>query len=175
MLPPPLMLRLSTIALLALAAHVLAPSGVSAQTDCVCGVGQAAAELASEDPNISFSDAMSVMSAMRAQQAEEALETPDRHAIQGIVRRLARQTSGAEGTSILWCFHSDDPRCAPAAPADPTHRVTLRTPFTIPQVVSVRVPPAIRWREFLEERSTREAQASSGLELARSLERPPRS
>lgn len=165
------MLRLTTFVLLALAATVLAPQGVSAQTDCVCGVGDAAAELASEDPNISFVDAMSVMSAMRAQAVEEALETPDRHTVRGIVRQTPRPRRGA---SILWCFHSDDPRCAPAAPADPTPSVALRTPFTIPtQIFAVHLP-SIRWHALLEERSMREADASSGLELARSLERPPR-
>ena len=163
------MLRLTTFVLLALAATVLAPQGVRAQTDCVCGVGDAAAELASEDPNISFVDAMS---AMRAQAVEEALETPDRHAVPGIVRPTPRPYRGA---SILWCFHSDDPRCAPAAPADPMPSVTLRTPFTTPtQIFSVR-SPSMRWHAPLEERSMREADASSGSEFARSLERPPRS
>jgi hypothetical protein len=168
------MLRLTTFALAFLATLVLAPLGARAQSDCVCGVGQAAADLASEDPNISFGDAMSVMSAMRAQEAE-ALETPDRHTIRGIVRHLTRQTTPSHGTSILWCFHSDDPRCAPAAPADPVLRMTLRTPFTLPTQDFVVSAPAIAWREELEERLVQEADASSGLELARLLERPPRS
>lgn len=170
------MLRLTTCILVALATLVLAPLGARAQTDCVCGMGQAAADLASEDPNISFGDAMSVMSVMSAMRAQEAdaLETPDRHTIRGIVRQLARQTTHTQGTSILWCFHSDDPRCAPAAPADPVLRMTLRTPFTLPTQEFAVAMPAIRWRERLEERSVREADASSGLELARSLERPPR-
>ena len=166
------MLRLTTIVLLALAATVLAPQGVSAQTDCICGVGDAAAELASEDPNISFVDAMSVMSAMRAQAVEEALETPDRHTVRGIVRPTPRPR---RGESILWCFHSDDPRCAPAAPADPTPSVALRTPFTFPTLTFAVQPPSWTWPAPLEERSMQEADASSGLELARLLERPPRS
>ena len=165
------MLRLTTIVLLALAATVLAPQGVSAQTDCICGVGDAAAELASEDPNISFVDAMSVMSAMRAQAVEEALETPDRHTVRGIVRPTPRPR---RGESILWCFHSDDPRCAPAAPADPTLRAALRAPFTIPGQDFALFVPKPRWLEPLEERLMQAADASSGLELARWLERPPR-
>ena len=164
------MLRLTTLILLALAATVLAPQGVSAQVDCVCGVGDAAAELASEDPTLSFVDAMSVMTAMRAQAVEEALETPDRHTVRGILRPTPRP----RGASVLWCVHSDDPRCAPAAPTSPTLRAALRTPFTIPTQVFTVEPPSMRWHTPLEERSLRDAEASSGLEFARSLERPPR-
>ncbi len=164
------MLRLTTFALIALAATLLAPKGAQAQA-CVCGMSEAAVELVSEDPNISFVDAMSVMSAMRAQAVEEALETPDRHTVRGIVRQTPRPRRQA---SILWCFHSDDPRCAPAAPSDPTPSVALRTPFTLPSLTFAVRPPAREWPSPLEERLMREADASSGLELARSLERPPR-
>lgn len=164
------MLRLTTLVLLALAATLLAPKSTQAQA-CVCGMSEAAVELVSEDPSISFVDAMSVMSAMRAQAVEEALETPDRHAVRGIVRQAPRPRRQA---SILWCFHSDDPRCAPAAPSDPTPSVALRTPFTLPTLTFAVRPPSGQWPSLFEERFVREADVSSGLELTHSLERPPR-
>jgi len=136
MLPPRMRCMPIALVVAALAVALVSPTRAFAAEECVCGVSDAnpyggwgyleggdveAAE--SVDPELLMDRAID----------PSELETPDPHAVRGVV-----PSRGDRIPSVLWCTHTNDPRCSPLTPEDEP------TPRSLPQAAPILAPEAPR-------------------------------
>jgi hypothetical protein len=125
----PARMRRMHIALAALAVVLALPASANAAEECVCGVSDAnpyagwgyLEAVESVDPELLMDRAID----------PSELETPDPHAVRGVA-----PSRGERVPSVLWCTHTNDPRCSPLAPEDEP------TPRSLPQAAPMLTPDA---------------------------------
>jgi hypothetical protein len=164
-------MRRMPIALASMAVAALAvalPARALAAGECVCGVSDAnpyggwgyLEAVESVDPELLMDRAID----------PSELETPDPHAVRGVV-----PSRGDRIPSVLWCTHTNDPRCSPLTPEDEP------TPRSLPQAAPMLAPeaprlPGVRLTSFTSEIAIPAvvAQTDPSDPHVRQPERPPR-
>lgn len=161
--------------LAALAVALVLPTRALAAEECVCGVGDAnpystwgldvapaeGATVESVDPALLMDHALDPAD----------LETPDPHAVRAVAPSPGRRRAPV----VMWCVHSNDPRCSPLAPEDdPTPRSLPEVaPMIAPSRARMRGPTLVRFELTTSTPAPVEDRDTSDPHVSR-LERPPR-
>lgn len=164
--------------LAALTVALVLPTRALAAEECVCGVAEAnpystwgievATDVAESDETVESVDPALLMD--HALDPAD-LETPDPHAVRAVAPSPGRRRAPV----VMWCVHSNDPRCSPLAPEDdPTPRSLPEVaPMIAPSTARMRGPRLVRFELTTSTPAPVEDRDTSDPHVSR-LERPPR-